>query len=102
MKEYTFMQQTLQKEKGKQEMTWIDKELKYDICIYLENCQKYLSEIDFIKAVFCDEVVEIIFNVLKAKNKDCTVSCLVLIGEIVAIKGADVQMKYLKDYKLAD
>lgn len=64
--------------------------MKFDICIYLENCQKYLSENDFMRAVFCDEIIEIIFGVLKVNNKDCTVSCLVLIGEIVAIKEADV------------
>jgi hypothetical protein len=39
------------------------------------------------RLVFKDEIIEIVFGVLKANDKDCIVSCLVLIGEIVAIKG---------------
>ena len=61
-----------------------------DICKFYEICVRGLSEDDFMKAVFCDEVLDIIFNFMKVQDKDWTVSCLILIGEIVAIKGSDV------------
>lgn len=71
------------------------KYLKIDICKFYELCVRRLSEDDFLKAVFCDEVLDIIFDFMNAQEKDWTVSCLIIIGEIVAIKGADIYIKYL-------
>jgi len=61
-----------------------------DICKFYELCVRGLCENDFMKAVFCDEVLDVIFDFLKVQDKEWTVSCLIVIGEIVAIKKSDV------------
>ena len=57
-----------QNKKGEPQQSDYDldnKYLKMDICKFYEVCVKSLSEDDFVKAVFCDEVQDIIFDFMK-------------------------------------
>ena len=73
------------------------KDLKKFICEFFKQCHKCWSQKVFLDTMLCQEIEKILFFILKPVEKETIVSCLIIIGELIALNNPDLYMKYLKN-----